>query len=83
MLTLEGTIEEFLREVFTKQIPLSTRGNFVIQAAKNEPETLPKEPTPEERVAAWREFVESHKDITAVVLDDSREAIYAENEDRG
>ncbi|GAB4456841.1 MAG: hypothetical protein OHK0029_15440 [Armatimonadaceae bacterium] len=78
MLTMEGTIEEFLREVFTKQIPLSTRGNFMIQTAENEPE-----PTPEERAAAWRQFVESHKDIKAVVLDDSRAAIYGEDEDRG
>lgn len=31
--------------------------------------------TPEQRVAAWRDWVESHRDITAVA-DDSRESIY-------
>jgi hypothetical protein len=35
----------------------------------------PKEKTPEQRIAEWREFVASHDYITAVA-DDSRESIY-------
>lgn len=38
--------------------------------------------TSEGRARAFEEWVASHKDITAVVLDDSREAIYAEDESR-
>lgn len=38
--------------------------------------------TPEERLAAFQAWTASHKDITAVILDDSREAIYGD-EDRG
>lgn len=40
------------------------------------------ERTPEGRARAFEEWVASHKDITAVILDDSREAIYAEDESR-
>ena len=36
----------------------------------------PVELTPEERAAAWREFVKSHADNPVVILDDSREVIY-------
>lgn len=36
----------------------------------------PAELTPEERIAAFKELVQRHKDDPVVVLDDSREAIY-------
>lgn len=41
--------------------------------------------TPEERVRLWKEFVNSHDDITAPPLSDeaiSRESIYSEREDK-
>jgi hypothetical protein len=43
----------------------------------------PARSTTDEWLDAFRSWVASHSDITAVVLDDSREAIYAEDEDRG
>lgn len=36
----------------------------------------PIELTPEERIAAFKELVERHKDNRVVILNDSREAIY-------
>jgi hypothetical protein len=38
---------------------------------------------PEERARAFQEWADSHGDVTAVVMDDSRQGIYADGEDRG
>ena len=72
-LTIDGTVEEFMREVFVKGIPLSARGKFAIET-----EAVADSPQPARlSVESWKQFVAEFS-TKAVVLDDSREAIYAE-----
>ena len=35
--TLQGTVEEFLREVFIQKIPLTTRGEFSVEVREGSP----------------------------------------------
>ena len=62
------TIEQYLRQLAEE----STASSPVTR----EPSLSPSDMTPQERAAAWRAWVASHRNQTQVA-DDSRESIYA------
>jgi hypothetical protein len=74
-ITISGTIEDFLREVHERKIPLTAKGDFSLETLAVAPNNA-ENAAHQERMATFREWTASHGDITAVVSDDSREAIY-------
>jgi hypothetical protein len=80
--TIDGTVEEIIRQVFVQGIPLSARACLELETPDNAARSSPQEKTVGERLAAWQSYIVEHT-ASGRMISDNRAAIYAENEDHG
>lgn len=75
----ENTLRQ---EAARRNVPINAYAKSLLEDNLPEPRNGTHFATSEEWTKAFEEWLASHRDITAVVLDDSRESIYGDG-DRG
>jgi hypothetical protein len=77
-IVLAGTVEEIIREVFVKGIPLTARGQFQVESS-TAPEPAIQERSIEERIRLLDEVAAQATDLPVLSVETlSREALYDE-----
>lgn len=75
--TIDGTVEEAIRELFVRRVPMSAKVSLSPDAPTNDVPVWAR--SPEERLPFFRHWMATKEPVHNVVLDDSREAIYGED----